>query len=133
MDTSHQKDCGQDTKVNWNALWQFYQWSDPEVLTKILIRPHLEYAAPMWSPELIKDINKLENVQKFALRACIKQWNLPYEDLIEKCQVPELSIWRNHLSLSLLHKVISGECFLPNDSLSPITITYFSCSHEANR
>ena len=60
MDTSHQKDCGQDTKVNWNALWQFYQWSDPEVLTKILIRPHLEYAAPMWSPELIKDINKFK-------------------------------------------------------------------------
>ena len=44
---------------------QFYQWTNPEVLTKIymsLIRPHLEYAAPVWSPDLSKDINKLENV-----------------------------------------------------------------------
>ena len=49
---------------------QFYQWTNPEVLTKIyilLIRPHLEYAAPVWSPDLTKDTNKLENVQKFVL------------------------------------------------------------------
>ena len=55
---------------------QFYQWSDPEALIKIhlsVIRPHLEYAAPVWSPDLI---NKLEHVQKFALRVCIKQWNV---------------------------------------------------------
>ena len=44
---------------------QFYQWSDPEPLIKIylsVIRPHLEYAAPVWSPDLIKDINKLDHV-----------------------------------------------------------------------
>ena len=52
---------------------QFYQWSDPKVLIKLyttMVRPHLEYAAPVWSPELIKDISKLKNVQKFALRVC---------------------------------------------------------------
>ena len=54
---------------------QLYQWSDPEALLKIylsVIRPHLVYAAPVWSPDLIKDINKLEHVQKFALRVCTK-------------------------------------------------------------
>ena len=43
---------------------QFYQWADPDVLTKIyisVIRPHLEYTAPVWSPELIKDVKILEN------------------------------------------------------------------------
>ena len=47
---------------------QFYQWTEPEVFTVYnimsLIRPHLEYAAPVWSLELTKDINKLENAQK---------------------------------------------------------------------
>jgi hypothetical protein len=69
---------------------QFYQWSDPEVLTKLyttVVRPHLEYAAPVWSPELIKDISKLESVQKFALRVCTKQWNVPYPELMENFKV----------------------------------------------
>ena len=37
---------------------QFYQWSDPEALIRLyisLIRPHLEYAAPVWSPEHMHD------------------------------------------------------------------------------
>ena len=27
---------------------------------KLLVRPHLEYAAPVWSPHLVKDTNNLE-------------------------------------------------------------------------
>ena len=72
---------------------QFYQWSDPKVLIKLyttMVRPHLEYAAPVWSPELVKDISKLENVQKFAIRVYTKQWNLPYIDFMEKCNLTEL-------------------------------------------
>ena len=42
---------------------QFYQWFDPEALTKLLyttvVRPHLEYVVPVCCPELIKDISKL--------------------------------------------------------------------------
>ena len=114
---------------------QFYQLSDPEALTKIylsVIRPHLEYAAPVWSPVLIKDINKLEHVQKFARRMCTKQWNMSYEDLLEKCYVPELTTKRDHLSLRLLHKIIYGECILPNAPLSTYSTTYSTRSNETN-
>ena len=31
-----------------------------------LIRPHLEYAVPVWNPHLSKDIDSLESVQRFA-------------------------------------------------------------------
>ena len=85
------------------------------------------------SPDLTESINKLENVQKFVLRMCTKAWNLPYEELVEKCQIPKLSTRRNQLSLGLLHKVISGECVLPDAPLSPYTTTYFTRSHETNR
>ena len=88
---------------------QFYQWSDPEALIKIhlsVIRPHLEYAAPVWSPDLIKGINKLEHVQKFALRVYTKQWNIiSYKDLLEKCHVSKLTTRRDHLSLGCLHRI----------------------------
>ena len=111
---------------------QFYQRSDPEALTKLytsVIRPHLEYAAPVWSPELIKDISKLENVQKFALRVCT---NLSYVDLIKKCNLTELRTQRNHLSLALLHKINSGDCIFPNAPLTPYSTTYFTRSQAAN-
>ena len=39
---------------------------------KTLVRPHLEYAAPVWDPHLLKDINSVENVQKYGLKMCLK-------------------------------------------------------------
>ena len=59
-------------------------------LYNILVRPHLEYASPLWDPYLIKDIAKLESVQKFALKLCSKQWAMDYQDLIELMQLPLL-------------------------------------------
>ena len=115
---------------------QLYQWSDPEALLKIylsVIRPHLEYAAPVWSPDVIKDINKLEHVQKFALRVCTKEWTMSYEDLLEKCRILELTTRRDHLSLGLLHKIINGECILPNAPLSTYSTTYSTCLNETNK
>ena len=28
----------------------------------------IEYAAPVWDPHLVKDITRLDNVQKFAMK-----------------------------------------------------------------
>ena len=57
---------------------QFYKNCDSTTLLSLyvcLIRPHLEYASQVWNPHLLKDINKIENVQKFALCLCTKQWS----------------------------------------------------------
>ena len=47
--------------VNQQSLYSLYT---------TLVHPHLEYASLIWDPHLIKDITKLENVQKFALKMC---------------------------------------------------------------
>ena len=99
MVTSGRKGCGQVMKAHWNALStvlsMVWPWSPYQDYLS-LIRPHLE---SVWSPELIRDISKLEHVQKFALWVCTKQWFLLYKDLTEKCQ---LTTRRNHLSFGLL-------------------------------
>ena len=43
-------------------------------LYTMLVHPHLEYAAQVWSPVTNNDIKKIENVQKFALKMCVKNW-----------------------------------------------------------
>ena len=44
----------------------------PKLYTS-LFRPVLEYATPVWSPYLVKDIEALENVQRRASRLALKQ------------------------------------------------------------
>ena len=54
---------------------RFCKWSSSNVLLQLylsLLRPHLEYAAQVWS---LKDIHKLEAVQKLALKVCLKRWD----------------------------------------------------------
>ena len=57
---------------------QFYSISSTQSLLQLytsLVRPHLEYATQVWDPFLIKDIHKLESMQKFALKMCCKHWD----------------------------------------------------------
>ena len=80
----------------------FYQWFSPDSLLKLylsLIRPHLEYAVQVWNPYLVKDIQKLEAMQRFALRMCLKQWNSSYTDLLRESEVPELTERRKFFNL----------------------------------
>ena len=60
---------------------RFYGNVDQQSLYSLysaLVRPNLEYAAPVWDPHLAKDITKLENVQRFAVKMCSKQSDLGY-------------------------------------------------------
>ena len=37
-------------------------------LYKTYVRPHLEFSSPVWNPWLTSDVERLENVQKKALK-----------------------------------------------------------------
>ena len=70
-------------------------------LYRALIRPHLEYAVPVWAPHLAKDIDKLEKVQKFGLKICLKSWDNDYYDLLELADLPTLENRRMYLIKAL--------------------------------
>ena len=95
--------------VNQQGLYSLYT-----TLVRI-VRPHLEYAAPVWDPHLVKDITKLENVQKFAMKMCSKQWDMGYQDLLELSQLPALQNRRLYLKLCTLYKIIHGFYFPPKN------------------
>ena len=65
----------------WVSLYQmtcslrvrcFTGFSERKILTLYtsLIRPILEYASPVWSPWMVKDVEILQNTQKGCLKLC---------------------------------------------------------------
>ena len=106
---------------------QFYSWSSQQTLLRLytsLVRPHLEYATQVWNPYLMKDIQKLENVQKFALKVCCKRWDLTYAEALEQTALPDLKARRTHLNLCYFYKLINGVFEFPNSPLTTRQLNY---------
>ena len=86
---------------------RFLQAADTVLkLYSSFIRPHLEYAAPVWDPFLNKDIDLLvEDVQKFGLRVCTKSWNKDYGELLAPSRLPTLQARHQQAKLCQLYKI----------------------------
>ena len=70
-----------------------YTYLDPQsfkLLFKSLVRPHLEYGAPIWNPRPKRDITELEKGQRRATRQVPQLKGLSYEDRLRKLQLPTL-------------------------------------------
>ena len=80
------------------------------MLYKSLVRPILEYAAPVWCPYLAKDIHALESVQRRASRLTLNQrkGDMPYKDRCQLLKWPILSNRRTYLSLVECYKLVFG-------------------------
>ena len=96
-----------------------------------LIRPHLEYAAPVWNLYLKKDVQKLESIQKFALKLCLKSWDGSYSDHLQACNLPCLTDRRKMLCLMYLYKAVNGHVVNPiNAPLEPRICSYNTRSNS---
>ena len=96
---------------------QFYSMSSTTALLQLyasLIRPHLEYAVQVWDPFLSKNIQKLELVQKFALKMCCKSWNSTYSEILQQSSLPTLSFRRKYLCLSYFYNLVNGHFAFPD-------------------
>ena len=103
--------CNKTRRLVGMIYRKLYQHSDSRTLLKLylsIIRPHVEYASPVWDPHHKTEIEAIESVQKFALKMCLKSWSSNYEQLLLQLEarLPSLRVRRSAL-MSHLYKIIN--------------------------
>ena len=74
------------------------------LLYKSLIRPHVEYATPVWSPHLKGDRDKIEKLQRRTTKLVPNLRDKPYEERLRVLKLPTLEFRRLRQDLILLYK-----------------------------
>ena len=85
-------------------------------LYKTLVRPHLEYCAPVWSPHFKKDKELLEKVQHRFTRMIPEIKDKPYEERLRILGLWTLEERRNRADLIETFKMIKGMSSVPYEN-----------------
>ena len=100
--------CRKARKILGLIYRRFCEHAEPSALLQLymsLVRPHLEYGCHIWDPHLQKDKVMLENVQKFGLRICARQWDLGYNELLSNFHALTLQDRRLYHKLCNMYKI----------------------------
>ena len=79
-----------------------------------MVRSQLEYAASVWSPWTLKEIEAVEKVQKRATKMIEEYQHLKYEDRLKCLKLPTLRYRRIRGDLLILFKIMTADdrrCF----------------------
>ena len=88
------------------------------------VRPYLEYACPVWHPGISREESeKIESIQKRALRIIFKVGKVPYSLLLKKASLKTLE--QRRISLCLR--------FAKNAITNPRTASIFPKRHSPSR
>lgn len=124
--------CSKARRIIGMLYRNFYSHSSPEFLLhmyKSLVRPHLEYCSVIWDPHVAFLRNRLMEVEKFALRMCLKHWGSPYSDLILFSNIMPLETRRIRSKLHLLFKIMYKLSFMPE---TIFTLSFYRKSDRLN-
>ena len=77
-------------------------------LYNALVRPHLEYAVQFWSPNLRKDVERLEKIQKRATKMIADIGHKSYSRRLEELNLFSLEQRRTRGQLIQVFKILKG-------------------------
>ena len=93
-------------------LWCNLDWhlGIRRLLHETLVRPQLEYAAPIWHPYHDTQIGQVEKVQRTAVRWTCRRWrnrsSVGY--MPDEIEWPSQEACRNHFFVTYFYKIYSG-------------------------
>ena len=96
---------------------------------KTYILPKIEFNSLIWSPHLLQDINKLENIQKRFTRIAFHRCRLPqvtYETRLTMLDTLSLSQRRCFIDLVLMYKIINKLCHLTFDHYFVLNTSHYN-------
>ena len=56
---------------------------------------------------------RVESIQKFACKVCLKQWDMNYESMLEQLDLTPLSQRRKLLKLITIYSIVNGTVYFP--------------------
>ena len=69
------------------------------LLYATLVRPILDYSSTVWNPYLMKNIRKLEAIQRKATKLIPSFYNMSYSERLQKLNLPSLLYCRTRMDL----------------------------------
>ena len=91
----------------------------PEIFKKLytsIVRPHLEYATPVWTPHSSTDIQRIEALQRRATRLVFSLREKPYSERLSELKLPTLEYRRTRQDLILLWSITSKNICLDQNT-----------------
>ena len=79
------------------------------VLFKAIVRPHLEYASPVWNPYQKRQIKIIEDVQRRSTKLLPKMSELSYEERLRELDLPTLVYRRARGDMIETYKLLTGK------------------------
>ena len=95
---------------------------------KGIVRPHLEYGAPVWSPHLIKYKTLIENVQRRATKFIPGLYDTPYPERLRILKLPTLAYRRIRGDMIQVYKIM---CAKPKEGGYDGTLPNFLTSERS--
>ena len=110
---------------------RFYEHSSSQTLFKLycsFICPLLEYmhASVVWSSHLVKDKTAIEKVQHFALRVCLKDWSLGYDEALDLAHLPSLLTQRSCWLMLHVYNIVHNNMDFESAPVQPRPVSHFT-------